>query len=341
MRLSWIGAAGLLVAGCGQSFSAGGGEGGAPDSSTGADVSTGAEGGSTEGGGSGADGGDACVPKTCPGLGYTCGVTADGCGKVIDCGTCPGANDVCDSTNHCTCKPITCAELQAQCGNVPDGCGGTLNCGTCEAGTCGGGGTLKCGSGSCVPMTCEAAGAQCGQIEDGCGNVVQCTDTCVAPQTCGGSGNATQCGCTGKTCTDLGWVCGTGDDGCGTTLSCGTCDGGTCDPNAHSCTCVPKVTCASQGWGCGSFTDTCNALETCGPAPAEQFTSTRCATDTQHLHFYTCCADVSAGGASGSDAGVAADAGAACNPAGPTPPESGMNCVALDTGGPPGWCCSQ
>ena len=36
------------------------------------------------------DAGTGCTPKTCAGLGYTCGVNADGCGGTIDCGAgCP------------------------------------------------------------------------------------------------------------------------------------------------------------------------------------------------------------------------------------------------------------
>src|SRR6185437_10808960 len=42
-------------------------------------------------GGSAIDGGppDGCVPTTCTELGYMCGPASDGCGKTLDCGTCP------------------------------------------------------------------------------------------------------------------------------------------------------------------------------------------------------------------------------------------------------------
>jgi hypothetical protein len=35
-----------------------------------------------------------CVPRTCQDLGYDCGANGDGCGNVIQCGTCT-APDVC------------------------------------------------------------------------------------------------------------------------------------------------------------------------------------------------------------------------------------------------------
>ncbi len=342
MRLSFVLAAPFLLLACGQSFSAGGG---------GADASTSGDGGSSSGADTGTanDGpaveasSDACgaVPS-CPQLGWACGVGMDGCGRTVDCGDCTGANETCDPTSHmCKCHPLTCADFKAECGNVPDGCGNTLMCGTCEAGaTCGGGGTLQCGTGPCVPATCASMNAQCGSIEDGCGNVVQCPDTCVAPQTCDGSGNMNQCGCTGQTCTGLGWACGSGDNGCGTTINCGTCDGGTCDPNAHSCTCAPQKTCMTQGWGCGSFTDSCNAVETCGPAPTEVTLTTVC-TNTSYPHFYACCQPNGVAPQGGGAAEAGAGDGGMCNPNGPSPPEPGWSCIPTSTLKGPGWCCAQ
>jgi hypothetical protein len=93
-----------------------------------------------------------CTAKTCPELGVECGPTGDGCGGVLQCGSCPagktcgggGKPSVCGTL---TCKPRTCAELGAECGPIGDGCGGLLDCGTCmPPKTCGGGGTAyKCG----------------------------------------------------------------------------------------------------------------------------------------------------------------------------------------------------
>ena len=338
MRLAFVLLAPLLVLGCGQSFSAS-----TPDA--GVDASSGVEAAAGDGPGGGMDatGGDApaescgAVPS-CPQLGWECGVGKDGCGRPVDCGDCTKANETCDVTHQCKCNPLGCSDFKAECGNVPDGCGHTLSCGTCEAGaTCGGGGTLQCGTGPCVPTTCVSQNAQCGSIEDGCGNVVQCPDTCVAPKTCGAGGKATQCGCTPKTCADLGWQCGSGDDGCGNPLNCGGCDGGTCNPNAHSCTCAPQKTCATLGYGCGSFTDSCNAVEKCGPTPTAATVSTQC-TNASYLHFYSCC------GAAGTGPPVEAGIldGGTCNGSGATPPEPGWSCVASGGGQPAqGWCCTQ
>jgi len=333
MRLAFVLLAPCFVLACGQSFSASG-----PDA--GVDASSGVEAGADGDATSGDASGESCgaVPS-CPQLGWACGTGQDACGRMVDCGDCTKANETCDATHECKCTPLTCASFNAECGNVPDGCGNTISCGTCEAGaTCGGGGTLQCGTGPCVPMTCASLNAQCGSIEDGCGNVVQCPDSCQAPQTCDGSGNATQCGCTPKTCTDLGWQCGTGDDGCGAKLDCGACDGGTCDPNAHSCTCVPTSTCATLGYGCGSFTDSCNAVDVCGPAPTPAKISTQCLSPA-YPRFYACCFGPT-GAAGSADAGVS-DAGA-CNSAGATPPEPLWSCVpATSATGLQGWCCAQ
>jgi hypothetical protein len=301
-----------------------------PDSSSVEASSGGGDGAASE-----AKAGDSCVPVGCPQQGYACGPATDGCGRTIDCGTCAGANSICDLNHHCACKPATCTSLGAECGSVPDGCGNTLDCGKCEAGTCGGAGALKCGSGTCLPQTCASLGAACGQIDDGCGNIVQCADTCLPPQTCDGAGNANQCGCTAKTCASLGWSCGAGDDGCGNTVLCGGCDGGACDPNSHSCTCAPQKTCASQQWGCGSFTDSCNAQEVCGPAPTQN-TDVICS-DPSRQHYYACCVVVA-----GLDAGSPTFDGGLCNPRGPTPPEPNWDCVAKSTpNGGVGWCCAQ
>ena len=108
-----------------------------------------------------------CVPKTCPQLGYTCGMNGDGCGGTLDCGACPtgqtcgaGGYSLCGSgggptpdggsgddggqTNNCT--PETCQSLNINCGYAGDGCGGVLTCGSCtNPQFCGGGGYNKCG----------------------------------------------------------------------------------------------------------------------------------------------------------------------------------------------------
>jgi hypothetical protein len=86
-----------------------------------------------------------CTPATCATT--SCGPVGDGCGNLLDCGTCPsgqtcggdGMPSVCGS--GVTCTPQTCADLGANCGPIGDGCGGMLSCGTCTAPeTCGGAG---------------------------------------------------------------------------------------------------------------------------------------------------------------------------------------------------------
>lgn len=129
------------------------------------------------GGGSvGGGGGGTCTPATCTGLGKDCGPVADGCGGLLDCGTCTGPDtcggggtaSVCGGGNSCT--PTTCAALGKNCGPVADGCGGLLDCGTCQNGAvCGGLGTANVcsgtgpGGGPCTGLcaqqtTCPASG---------------------------------------------------------------------------------------------------------------------------------------------------------------------------------------
>jgi hypothetical protein len=222
-----------------------------------------------------------CVPKTCAQLGFDCGMNTDGCGHVIDCGTCAspatcggGGFSMCGPASPSPdgggppCTPKTCAQLGYDCGMNSDGCGNTLSCGTCTAPAfCGGGGFSQCGTmgggdgGSvCVPKTCVQLGFNCGPAGDGCGNMLAC-GTCMSPQTCGAGGpgicgNPPDAGgvCTPKTCAQLGFTCGPAGDGCGNMLACGTCQapdtcGGGGTPsvcgNSTPCTglCLNQVTC--------------------------------------------------------------------------------------------------
>ncbi len=209
------------------------------------------------------DGGPVCTPKTCAELGYECGMNADGCGGMVDCGSCTGNNQcgiggfskcgdptvTADGAPACT--PETCANLNYDCGLAGDGCGGQI--GPCGTGTCtapqfcGGAGPNKCGGNSnaspdggpvvkCVPKTCAALGNTCGVAGDGCGGSTPLCGTCTSPQFCGGGG-ASKCGgnngkgadggilCTPKTCATYGAnTCGQQSDGCGgLTANCGTC----------------------------------------------------------------------------------------------------------------------
>ena len=96
-----------------------------------------------------------CTPRTCQQQNITCGPAGDGCGGLLQCGSCM----------------------------APQTCGGGMvygHCGYPDAGTC-------------VPKTCQELGAKCGANGDGCGNIIQC-GTCTLPQVCGGGGIPNVCG---------------------------------------------------------------------------------------------------------------------------------------------------
>jgi hypothetical protein len=98
-----------------------------------------------------------CTPRTCTQQGFDCGTNGDGCGHVIQCGTCP-VGESC-------------------------GLGGFSRCGGVDA------------SVMCVPQTCGTLGLDCGPAADGCGGLLQC-GTCQAPLVCGAAGTPNRCGAT-------------------------------------------------------------------------------------------------------------------------------------------------
>jgi hypothetical protein len=80
-----------------------------------------------------------CFPLTCAQQGFGCGVVPDGCGGLLQCGSCTppltcgggGTAFVCgDDAGSAPppCKPKSCAEADAACGVADDGCGGQLDC---------------------------------------------------------------------------------------------------------------------------------------------------------------------------------------------------------------------
>jgi hypothetical protein len=199
-----------------------------------------------------------CTPRTCALAGTNCGPVADGCGGLLQCGTCPapstcgggGTPSVCGGT--AACVPATCASLNVNCGEQGDGCGGTFDCGNCTAPqTCGGGGDAGAastcgGSAACIPIAACPVGMNCGAVADGCGGLVQCGSAagCPANTTCGGGGQGNVCGavnvlpdggivdggldlCTPLTqaeaCGGTGKNCGITSDGCNGSYFCGTC----------------------------------------------------------------------------------------------------------------------
>jgi hypothetical protein len=238
-------------------------------------------------GGSAPDGGNPCTPLTCMQVGATCGPAGDGCGGLLDCGsctapqTCGGGGTPAACGGNSGCVPTTCSALGFDCGPAGDGCGGSLSCGTCQfPSSCGGGGTpgvcgytVPDGGNPCTPRTCQQQGFTCGPAGDGCGGALNC-GTCTAPQTCGGGGTPGVCGgtsgCVPATCAQLGFNCGPAGDGCGGTLACGTCasplscGGGGTPGQCGQPACVPK-TCAELGYNCGPAGDGCGGLiASCG-----------------------------------------------------------------------------
>jgi hypothetical protein len=258
-----------------------------------------------------------CTATTCAAKGYTCGVAADGCGGVLNCGTCTnpeycggGGFDVCGGNNGLTadggiaCTPTTCAALGFTCGIAADGCGGVLDCGTCSNPEfCGGGGYDKCGGDNgltpdgaiaCTPQSCAQLGYTCGVGGDGCGGTISC-GSCTNPQYCGGGGY-NKCGgnngltadggvaCTPKTCAQLGYTCGVSGDGCGGSIMCGSCtnplycggggfnkcggNNGLTPDGGVACT---PTTCAALGYNCGQAADGCGGLLNCGSCTNPEF----------------------------------------------------------------------
>jgi hypothetical protein len=244
--------------------------------------------------------GDACVPTSCEPKGLACGPTDDGCGNMINCGSCPGG-EVCGGAGQpgqcgtCECSPENCAQLGFDCGMAAYTCGGPgcgallLECGTCRAPeTCGGGGQPNvcgisdAGADACVPTTCAAQNYWCGTLDDGCGGTLDC-GSCMFGGTCGGCGVAGQCGqgCCPLSCAQQAFNCGVHGDGCGNAIVCGTCtaprtcggsgDPGVCGtpPDGGVDACAP-MSCAQQGFNCGFATDGCDNIISCGTCAAGQ-----------------------------------------------------------------------
>ncbi len=109
-----------------------------------------------------------CIPLTCAQIaggdgGATCGQQGDGCGNVIQCGTCT--------------LPETCGG-----GGAFNACGAAVQ--PADAGP----------PPSCTLLTCTTANANCGQVADGCGGLTPDCGGCIAPAICGGGGVVNQCG---------------------------------------------------------------------------------------------------------------------------------------------------
>lgn len=209
------------------------------------------------------DDGD-CTPVTCASAGANCGRIPDGCGALLECGTCAeGLTCGAAGPNQCgegQCSPKSCGDYGATCGDVSDGCGGIRTCGVCVDGE-----ACAANTCTCVPKRCSALDATCGALADGCGGILNC-GTCPSGESCGGGG-PNRCGalsCRPTTCASAGAVCGVINDGCGSTANCGSCAAGQeCRANQCVVKCTP-TTCAQNGWQCGFADDGCGGVLNCG-----------------------------------------------------------------------------
>ena len=216
-----------------------------------------------------------CTKTSCGVLGAQCGFVADGCGGVLDCGSCTSPS-TCGGgglANQCgsVCVPTSCGKVGANCGVIADGCGGTLTCGSCQSpAACGGGGVANvCGLPACQPRSCSSVGAACGIISDGCGGTLSC-GTCANGTSCGGGGTPNVCGagsCSPRSCMSAGAECGLVGDGCGGAIDCGNCASnaqcGLGGPNLCGLKCTPRTCNAAQAT-CGFIGDGCGGVLQCG-----------------------------------------------------------------------------
>lgn len=116
---------------------------------------------SAGGGGGGGGGGGSC--DSCASLGKQCGDWPDGCGVILNCGTCSGATPLCDPNGQCTAN-INCHWVKTCCGGsvthpfVPNPPSCTLNCHDTF-----GSPILEehCGPTGCVGGTCIGGNARC------------------------------------------------------------------------------------------------------------------------------------------------------------------------------------
>lgn len=147
-----------------------------------------------------------CTPTSCLAEGKECGAMLDGCGNVLQCGSCSGG-EICGGggeANECgsgTCTPTTCTAEGKECGRISDECASVLDCGVCTLPeTCGGGG---------VPNMCGTSTVPDGGTPGPDAALGQCDPTCMAQA---GAVCCRECGCTGTVrcypeCGDFTWDC--------------------------------------------------------------------------------------------------------------------------------------
>lgn len=301
-RFAWILGLALWVGACG----------GSADVSNGNNDGVGGTGQGGEGPGNGTGGAlidgkpkpDTCTPKTCKELGKNCGKVADGCGDILDCGSCDSGlpcgafePNVCATADDYSelCQPQSKEEACAgkECGVEGDGCGNYYECGTCDADqTCGLEAAFQCGDNpvftdeECPARieSCADVGVACGVIGNGCGDGTLDCDAelggCGDGEFCG-LGGPNQCGapvtcnafdpavaCAGK--------CGIVSDGCDSTIDCSALfpcpDGQTCGGGGVANQCGSGVGSCTQlsrdaacaGRTCGMVGDGCDGFHFCG-----------------------------------------------------------------------------
>ncbi|HLK35152.1 MAG TPA: hypothetical protein VKU41_00280 [Polyangiaceae bacterium] len=203
--------------------------------------------------GLGPDGGAICTPRTCQDLGFNCGPAGDGCGGLLDCGSCTspqfcggGGFNKCGSGGTDGGPPASCLNVGSACSFAGQCCTGQCAGGVCAFPTCvsdGGSctGNTQCCSGSCSSGTCASLNNTCRTLGNTCTQDTQCCS-----QHCNGGLCAAS-----SYCRQNGDVCSASSDCCGgvCTLA-GGATYGTCGQPAAggaNCSMVDGAVCGAPG----------------------------------------------------------------------------------------------
>ncbi|MCC6812329.1 MAG: hypothetical protein IT381_33220 [Deltaproteobacteria bacterium] len=240
-----------------------------------------------------------CVPASCAYLRVSCGVFPDGCGGVVNCGSCSEPQASCygiDLVASQTHDPNTSfdavqalgeaieivipSQLTVTEGSTTEDTEAAFNFDLMGAGAVeclyrgAALGFFGCSNGALVGQIVTADLFQL-HLDDGNDAGERSTVSLWL--------NAQPCNCIAATCQTLGASCGVLTDGCGGLLVCGTCGGSdTCggDPTTPlECGCAPK-TCADVLGECGEIDDGCGGTVLCGeceaPTTCGAITPNRC-----------------------------------------------------------------